>query len=242
MSTEPSPPTEEGASCPACQASQPPRIVDRPPLVLRFCGRCGLLRAAQPAQRQHTAASPLPVSVLTLRPTTAEPPAGAAGSSPGALPEPAPERPRPTPPPSLEPGFAYPHVLLGDASGAFRDAARDALLVSGLAEEVTCAKDGAQLLTEFTRACRRGTTPSLVVLDAALPLLDGKNVAILLRGIEDAFALRPMPILFYAAATAGPSLAPVLAYLKQARHLPRDSQAPPAEQVRQLVAGLAAPP
>jgi CheY-like chemotaxis protein len=73
-----------------------------------------------------------------------------------------------------------------------------------------------------------------VVLDVTLPVLDGKNVAILVRAIEDAFSLEPTPILFYTAKETEKSMAQIMTYLKNARFLARDPTASTEDQAQFL--------
>lgn len=182
------------------------------------------------------AAPPAPVraGLAPAAPGTAADDHAAAAPAAAAIPPASGERPSLTPPPVVDPGFGYPSILLGDPSETFRQQVRDLLLVSGVAEDVTVVRDGGQLVTEYTRGCRQGAPPDLVVLDSTLPLMDGKNVAILLRSIEDAFSRDPVPILFYTAREPDAAFTQLLGYLKNARHLLRDASMPPEGQAQKL--------
>lgn len=129
--------------------------------------------------------------------------------------------------------------MVANGSLELRQAVRDALLARGLAEEVVDVRDGGKLVTEFTRACNADAAPQLVVLDAALPLLDGKNAAILLRSVEDAYGLPAARIVFYTSRARDAAFDKLLRYVKSAELVPLSEQAPIAQQVETLLAALA---
>ena len=112
------------------------------------------------------------------------------------------------------------------------------MLARGLAEDVVAMRDGGKLVTEFTRACHAGIPPQLVVVDASLPLLDGKNAAILLRSIEDAYGLPPTRIVFHTARPRDAAFDKLLRYVKVADLIPRADKAPAGQQVEALLEAL----
>ncbi len=251
--------------CPACGSEAPPRERPRPPMVLSFCADCGVLIGVCPSDKEALRSIPGLEEVTTVvapsttvtepKPTgpppppraqTPPPPPPQAPATRAATPPAPPPAPRhhvpargQTPPPTLDPGFAYPQVLLADSSERFRDAVRDALLVSGMAEEVVTVDNGGKLVTRFTQLLASGSPPDLVVLDVSLPLLDGKNVSILIRAIEDAYSHPPVPIVFFTDKPRDQAFDRLLAYVKHARYHERSVDGDPGVLAQELSRFLA---
>ena len=188
--------------------SRPPPL---PPAALIAALQKGSRGRASPASDEATAPAPAPA----LAPASAER--------------------RQTTPPSLDPGFGYHKVFVADPSNTMRTTLGDALLVSGLAEDVVTVRDGGRLLMSFIRACKEKAAPDLVVLDVSLPLLDGKNVSILLRAVEDAYSMDPVHIVFFTAKPHDAAFGKLIAYLHNARHVPRAQSANPGNLAQALV-------
>ncbi len=110
-------------------------------------------------------------------------------------------------------------VLVADDSAMIRSMMRDLLLNRSLTRAVTECSDGSKFITLFTRKAGEGDPFSLVVLDIAMPVLNGINAAIAMRSIERAFGLRPTPILFFTGVKCDDNFKKVLAYCRPALYV-----------------------
>jgi len=135
--------------------------------------------------------------------------------------------------------LAPPRVFIAEASQGLRDTFTELLAQDDPdASPVICAS-GADLLTECTRLFRISDRPQIVVLDLALPVVDGKNAALMLRALEDAFDVSPpVPLLFYTAKPCDQTLERLISYTGEARYVQRPEAAGQDEVAEALKAEL----
>ena len=129
-------------------------------------------------------------------------------------------------------------ILLADGSAMLRQAVRQRFK-PGPGDQFVEAGDGFEVLTRYTEAMRAGERPTAIVLDVAMPVLDGKNAALMIRAVEDAFAPRVRsPLVFHTTSPNDDAFKRLLAYLGDARHLPKAEGASPEELADALLASL----
>jgi CheY-like chemotaxis protein/DNA-directed RNA polymerase subunit RPC12/RpoP len=142
-------------------------------------------------------------------------------------------RPNATPSPAV-----VRRLLIADGSAMLRQAVRTKFAAGPGDQFVECG-DGFELLTRYTEAMRAGDRPTAIVMDIAMPILDGRNAALMLRAVEDAFApSRRSPIIFHTVQPKDEALDKLLTYLGDARHLAKAEAASPAELAASVLAAL----
>ena len=130
-------------------------------------------------------------------------------------------------------------VLLADGSAMLRQAVRQRFKPGPGDQLVECG-DGFELLTRYTEAMRAGERPTAIVMDAAMPVLDGKNAALMIRAVEDAFEPpKRSAIVFHTSAANDAGFERLLAYLGEASHMAKAEGASPEELADALLASLA---
>lgn len=145
-------------------------------------------------------------------------------------------RPNATPSPSV-----IRRILLADGSAMFRQAVR-LKFKPGPGDQLIECGDGFELLTRYTEVMRAGERPTAIVMDVAMPVLDGKNAALMIRAVEDAFEpAKRSPIVFHTTAPDDEGFARLLTYLGDARHTAKAEGASPEELADSLLASLTEP-
>jgi CheY-like chemotaxis protein len=137
-------------------------------------------------------------------------------------------------------GGTVPHgpILIAHADGTLVEALGASLRDHPAMPPLVGAGDGATLLAEYVRAHRAGTPPRLVIVDLALPRLDGRATALSLRAAERGLASPPAALLFYTVEAATDDLKALLSRCGRAVHLQRPTALPLAEQVRRLTVAI----
>ncbi|MBE9536770.1 MAG: response regulator [Proteobacteria bacterium] len=110
-------------------------------------------------------------------------------------------------------------ILICDDSSMMRELLKDVLVDNKLTKEVVASKDGADFITLFCRQIQDKKPSSLVVLDVAMPILNGINAAISMRAIEKALKIRATPILFFTGNKCDENFKKVLSYCKPALYV-----------------------
>ena len=118
-------------------------------------------------------------------------------------------------------------VLLSEDSPMMREMLKDVIIDHRLAKEVVTSKQGADFLTQFTRMAIEKKEVSMVVLDVTMPLFGGVNAAIALRAVENAFKIKPTPIMFFTAHKCDERFKKLLYYCKPALYLNKGSSSTP---------------
>ncbi len=89
-------------------------------------------------------------------------------------------------------------ILFADDSDLLRVAIEDMLVEKKLARSVVASRDGQEFLTTFTQRLRANKPVDLVMLDVQMPVLNGFNAAVAMRGVEKAFGLPALtPLMFF---------------------------------------------
>jgi len=110
-------------------------------------------------------------------------------------------------------------ILVCDDSSMMRELLRDVLVKNKLTKGVVASKDGADFITLFCSHIQGKKPFSLVVLDVAMPILNGINAAISMRAIEKALKIRATPILFFTGHKCDENFKKVLSYCKPALYV-----------------------
>lgn len=132
-------------------------------------------------------------------------------------------------------------ILICDDSLMIRELLGDVLVKNKLALNVITARDGSDFITCFTQGINKKAFFNLVVLDLAMPVLNGTNAAIAMRAIEKANHLTPTPILFFTAYKCDENFKKVLAFCKPALYLNKGVSSTPdllASRISQVVERL----
>ena len=129
-------------------------------------------------------------------------------------------------------------ILIADDSQMMREFMHDALTASNLCRMVVTSNDGSEFITRFSRGISEKKRFSLVVLDVAMPVLNGINAAIAMRAIEKALKMKATPILFCTAYKCDENFRKVLSFCTPARYLNKGSSSTPdmlATRIKQIV-------
>lgn len=110
-------------------------------------------------------------------------------------------------------------ILVCDDSSMMRELLRDVLIENKLTDTVVASKDGSDFITLFCRHIQDKKPFSLVVLDVAMPVLNGVNAAISMRAIEKALNIKATPILFFTGQKCDENFKKVLSYCKPALYV-----------------------
>ena len=110
-------------------------------------------------------------------------------------------------------------ILVCDDSSMLRELLKDVLVDNNLTKEVVTSKDGADFITVFCRHIKNKKPFSLVVLDVAMPILNGINAAISMRAIEKALKSKPTPVLFFTGSKCDENFKKLLSYCKPALYV-----------------------
>ena len=120
-------------------------------------------------------------------------------------------------------------ILVADDSAMIRALLKDVITENKLSNKVETCDHGADFITVFTRMLRENDPAALIVLDVAMPVLNGVNAAIAARAIEKSFAQKPAPIMFFTAQRCDENFKKVLAFCKPALYLNKASSSTPDE-------------
>lgn len=132
-------------------------------------------------------------------------------------------------------------ILVADDSTMIRDLLSDLISHEKLAKDVAGCGHGAEFITVFTGKALAKEPFSLVVLDVAMPVLNGINAAIAMRAIEKALKIKPTPILFFTAQKCDENFKKVMAYCKPALYVNKGVSSMPdllASRIGQVVKRL----
>lgn len=111
-------------------------------------------------------------------------------------------------------------------------------LKESFATEVAACPTGEALLVEFTRGIRDGQPPGLLILESAMPVLNGINTALCVRALEKGGHISPpTPILFFTNKELDETLRKVVRFVAPAKYLPIGDTAP--DTFRQKAAQVA---
>jgi CheY-like chemotaxis protein len=110
-------------------------------------------------------------------------------------------------------------ILICDDSAMIRELLSDVLRNNNLSEKVVASSDGSDFITLFSKNVSEKTPFSLVVLDVAMPILNGINAAIAMRAIEKALQMKATPILFFTAHKCDDNFKKVLSFCKPALYI-----------------------
>lgn len=126
-------------------------------------------------------------------------------------------------------------ILVADDSAVFREVLKDKLSERKVAKNVIMCGNGEEFITLFTNRLHKKQPISLVILDIKMPLFNGINAAMALRGVEKGFeTARKAPILFFSSVVCDDSLREVLKYCKPARYINKGSGSSPDELAQRL--------
>lgn len=132
-------------------------------------------------------------------------------------------------------------ILVADDSSMIRGLLGELLVKESLTRTVAECGDGSEFITIFARKATEGEPFSLVVLDIAMPILNGVSAAIAMRSIERALKLKRTPILFFTAQKCDENFKKVLSYCKPALYVNKGVSSTPdllASRVGQVVIQL----
>lgn len=118
-------------------------------------------------------------------------------------------------------------AIIADDSPMIRELLADVLVTESLAGKVIGCNDGVDFISTYSARLKDAEPVSLVVLDVAMPLLNGVNAAIAMRAIEKGFKLPPAPILFFTAQKCDENFQKVLAYCKPAQYVNKGASSTP---------------
>ena len=110
-------------------------------------------------------------------------------------------------------------ILVSDDSSMIRGLLHDLLIENNLSKKVVSSRDGSDFITLFSKSISEKLPFSLVVLDVAMPVLNGINAAIAMRAIEKALNMNPTPILFFTASKCDENFKKVLSYCNPAQYV-----------------------
>lgn len=132
-------------------------------------------------------------------------------------------------------------ILVCDDSSMLRELLKDVLIENKLSKEVVTSKDGADFICIFCTHIKNKNPFSLVVLDVAMPILNGINAAISMRAIEKALNIKPTPILFFTGNKCDENFKKVLSYCKPALYVNKGTSSTPdllSSRISQVVERL----
>lgn len=132
-------------------------------------------------------------------------------------------------------------ILTADDSEMIRELMKDLLIKEKLAKTVESCTQGADFLKIFTKRSIENNPPSLVVLDVAMPILNGVNAAIAIRAIESSFGFGPIPVMFFTSQKCDDNFKKVLSYCKPAHYVNKGISSTPSmlsSRIRQVIIRL----
>ena len=132
-------------------------------------------------------------------------------------------------------------ILTADDSQMIRELMKDLLIKEKLAKSVETCTQGADFLKLFTKKAIENTPPSLVVLDVAMPILNGVNAAVAIRAIESSFGFGPTPVMFFTSQKCDDNFKKVLSYCKPAHYVNKGISSTPSmlsSRIRQVIIRL----
>lgn len=132
-------------------------------------------------------------------------------------------------------------VIAADDSPMIVELLKDILMKESLANKVIGCHDGVDFLSTFTGLLKEENPVSLVVLDVAMPLLNGINTAIAMRAVEKGLKIRSVPILFFTVLKCDENFQKVLAYCKPAEYINKGGSSSPdqlASRIKQVAIKL----
>lgn len=99
----------------------------------------------------------------------------------------------------VEEGFSpLERVVFAEDSPGVRKVISTVLLGKNISKEATPTENGAEFISAVTRIFREHKTLDLAILDVMMPVLNGIQAALALRGLEKKFSMvEPTPILFF---------------------------------------------
>jgi DNA-binding NarL/FixJ family response regulator len=137
--------------------------------------------------------------------------------------------------PSHEPMKPMDTILIADDSAVFREVLKDKLAEKKVARNVMVSGNGEEFLTLFTNRLYKKEPVSFVILDIRMPVFNGVNAAMAMRGVEKGFeAKRRVPILFFSTVVCDDTLREVLKYCAPARYINKGSSSSPDELAQRL--------
>ncbi|MEK7851279.1 MAG: response regulator [Deltaproteobacteria bacterium] len=132
-------------------------------------------------------------------------------------------------------------VIAADDSLMIVELLKEMMVKGSLATEVVGCHDGVDFLSTFIRKLKEENSISLVILDVAMPLLNGVNAAIALRAVEKGLNIPPTPILFFTAQKCDENFQKVLTYCKPAEYVNKGISSTPdqlASRIKQVTIKL----
>lgn len=132
-------------------------------------------------------------------------------------------------------------VLVAEDSDLLRVALEDVLLDRKLARSVTGTRNGQEFLEVFTSRLRAGRPVELVMIDVRMPVMTGFNAAVALRAVERAFAVAPVPVLFFSSQPCDENARKVVEFVGRAIYVNKDASpnlAALAQRVEQVLVKL----
>jgi CheY-like chemotaxis protein len=126
-------------------------------------------------------------------------------------------------------------ILVADDSAVFREVLKDKLSEKQVAKNVIMSGNGEEILTLFTNRLSKKQPISLVILDIRMPVFNGVNAAMAIRGVEKGFETRRrVPILFFSSVVCDETLREVLKHCTPARYINKGSSSSPDELAQRL--------
>ncbi len=126
-------------------------------------------------------------------------------------------------------------ILVADDSAVFREVLKDKLSEKQAAKNVIMSSNGEEILTLFTNRLFKKQPISLVILDIRMPVFNGVNAAMAIRGVEKGFEVRRhVPILFFSTVVCDDTLREVLKHCTPARYINKGSGSSPDELAQRL--------
>lgn len=132
-------------------------------------------------------------------------------------------------------------VIAADDSLMIVELLKDMMVKGSLAAEVIGCHDGVDFLSTFTKKLKEENSVSLVILDVAMPLLNGVNAAIAMRAVEKGLNIPPTPIMFFTAHKCDENFQKVLTYCKPAEYVNKGVSSTPdqlASRIKQVTIKL----
>lgn len=110
-------------------------------------------------------------------------------------------------------------AIIADDSLMIREKLKEMFLSEGLFSEVVSSNDGFDFISAFTGKVKEKQAVSLIVLDVAMPMLNGVNAAMAIRALEKGINLPPAPILFFTSQKCDEYFQKVLSFCTPANYV-----------------------
>jgi len=111
-------------------------------------------------------------------------------------------------------------IVSAGYTSAHADIISEAFIRNGYAEDIINFANGNAFLTEITRLLREKVPPKLVLIEVAMPIMNGINAALCMRSIEKGIGKDKIPILYFTQKELDDPFVRAIKFLNPAKYVP----------------------